>query len=63
MFVCSEYTIRTLRQGEAFLKMECGGVCHNDLHLKKGEFGDKNRLNLGHEGICGVAEVGPRVTT
>ena len=42
-------TLRSLKHGEALLKMECCGVCHTDL--------------LGHEGIGVVAEVGPGVTS
>lgn len=34
-------TLRPLKHGEALLKMECCGVCHTDLHVKNGDFGDK----------------------
>ena len=34
-------TLRSLKHGEALLKMECCGVCHTDLHVKNGDFGDK----------------------
>lgn len=27
-------TLRSLKHGEALLKMECCGVCHTDLHVK-----------------------------
>lgn len=37
----TEKTLRPLRHGEALLKMECCGVCHTDLHVKNGDFGDK----------------------
>ncbi|VDY33196.1 Alcohol dehydrogenase 1 [Morganella morganii] len=30
-----EKTLRPLKYGEALLKMECCGVCHTDLHVKK----------------------------
>lgn len=43
--------------------MECCGVCHTDLHVKNGDFGDKTGVILGHEGIGVVAEVGPGVTS
>jgi propanol-preferring alcohol dehydrogenase len=46
---------------EALLKMECCGVCHTDLHVKNGDFGDKTGVILGHEGIGIVKEVGPGV--
>ncbi len=39
----------------SLLKMECCGVCHTDLHVKNGDFGDKTGVILGHEGI--LAEV------
>ena len=51
-------TLRSLKHGEALLKMECCGVCHTDLHVKNGDFGDKTGVILGHEGIGVVAEVG-----
>lgn len=56
-------TLRSLKHGEALLKMECCGVCHTDLHVKNGDFGDKTGVILGHEGIGVVAEVGPGVTS
>lgn len=37
-----EKTLRPLKNGEARLRMECCGVCHTDLHVKNGDFGDKN---------------------
>ncbi|WP_222887639.1 alcohol dehydrogenase AdhP [Enterobacter sp. C2] len=59
----TEKTLRPLRHGEARLKMECCGVCHTDLHVKNGDFGDKTGVILGHEGIGVVEEVGPGVTS
>ena len=47
----TEKTLRPLKHGEALLKMECCGVCHTDLHVKNGDFGDKTGVILGHEGI------------
>lgn len=47
----TEKTLRPLEYGEALLKMECCGVCHTDLHVKNGDFGDKTGVILGHEGI------------
>nr|WP_024966423.1 alcohol dehydrogenase AdhP [Pantoea sp. IMH] len=55
-------TLRALKHGEALLKMECCGVCHTDLHVKNGDFGDKTGVILGHEGIGIVKEVGPGVS-
>ncbi|XNM44470.1 alcohol dehydrogenase AdhP [Escherichia coli] len=37
----TDKTLRSLKHGEALLKMECCGVCHTDLHVKNGDFGDK----------------------
>ncbi|MDW2779349.1 alcohol dehydrogenase catalytic domain-containing protein, partial [Pseudomonas sp. BEA3.1] len=58
-----EKTLRPLEHGEALLKMQCCGVCHTDLHVKNGDFGDKTGVVLGHEGIGVVQEVGPGVTS
>lgn len=49
----TDKTLRSLKHGEALLKMECCGVCHTDLHVKNGDFGDKTGVILGHEGIGG----------
>ncbi|MHA6127289.1 alcohol dehydrogenase AdhP [Pseudomonas fluorescens group sp. PF-1] len=59
----TEKTLRPLKHGEARLKMQCCGVCHTDLHVKNGDFGDKTGVILGHEGIGIVQEVGPGVTS
>ncbi|SOS33192.1 Alcohol dehydrogenase, propanol-preferring [Pseudomonas syringae group genomosp. 3] len=59
----TEKTLRPLKHGEALLKMQCCGVCHTDLHVKNGDFGDKTGVILGHEGIGIVQEVGPGVTS
>ncbi len=37
----TDKTLRSLKHGEALLKMECCGVCHTDLHVKNDDFGDK----------------------
>ncbi|MGF0295669.1 alcohol dehydrogenase AdhP, partial [Escherichia coli] len=42
----TEKTLRPLEYGEARLKMECCGVCHTDLHVKNGYFGDKTVVIL-----------------
>ena len=59
----TEKSLRPLKHGEALLKMQCCGVCHTDLHVKNGDFGDKTGVILGHEGIGIVQEVGPGVTS
>ncbi len=55
--------LRPLGHGEALLKMEYCGVCHTDLHVKNGDFGDKTGVILGHEGIGVVKEIGPGVSS
>lgn len=56
-------TLRPLEHGEALLAMECCGVCHTDLHVKNGDFGDVTGRTLGHEGIGVVKAIGPGVTS
>ncbi|WP_286776620.1 MULTISPECIES: alcohol dehydrogenase AdhP [unclassified Pseudomonas] len=58
-----EKTLRPLAHGEALLKMQCCGVCHTDLHVKNGDFGDKTGVILGHEGIGVVEQIGSGVTS
>lgn len=56
-------SVRALEHGEALLTMECCGVCHTDLHVKNGDFGDVTGITLGHEGIGVVKSIGPGVTS
>lgn len=58
-----EKKLRPLENGEALLRMEFCGVCHTDLHVKNGDFGEVPGLTLGHEGIGIVQKVGPGVTS
>ncbi len=58
-----EKELRALRPNEALLKMECCGVCHTDLHVKDGDFGDASGIVLGHEGIGRVVAIGDDVTS
>ncbi|QIX96517.1 alcohol dehydrogenase AdhP [Cedecea sp. FDAARGOS_727] len=55
--------MRALAHGEALLTMECCGVCHTDLHVKNGDFGDVTGTTLGHEGIGIVKAIGPGVAS
>ena len=41
--------------GEVLVRLEASGVCHSDLHLADGEWGESAPIVLGHEG-CGVVE-------
>ncbi len=58
-----EKELRAPEHGEALLKMECCGVCHTDLHVKNGDFGDRTGVILGHEGVGVVKQIGPGVTS
>ncbi|CAI1560525.1 Alcohol dehydrogenase 1 [Serratia quinivorans] len=58
-----EKKLRPLKYGEATLKMECCGVCHTDLHVKNGDFGEVPGITLGHEGVGVVTAVGEGVTS
>lgn len=55
--------LRPLKYGEALLEMEYCGVCHTDLHVKNGDFGDETGRITGHEGIGIVKQVGEGVTS
>ena len=43
------------------VKVEYCGVCHTDLHVAHGDFGQVPGRILGHEGIGIVEEVGEGV--
>ncbi|HCV65049.1 MULTISPECIES: alcohol dehydrogenase AdhP [Serratia] len=58
-----EKQLRPLKYGEAALKMECCGVCHTDLHVKNGDFGEVPGITLGHEGVGVVTAIGEGVTS
>jgi S-(hydroxymethyl)glutathione dehydrogenase / alcohol dehydrogenase len=48
--------------GEVRVRTLASGVCHSDLHLVEGEWGDTPPIVLGHEGCGVVEETGPGVT-
>jgi S-(hydroxymethyl)glutathione dehydrogenase / alcohol dehydrogenase len=48
--------------GEVRVRMLASGVCHSDLHMVEGEWGDTPPIVLGHEGCGVVEEIGPGVT-
>lgn len=52
-----ERDIRPLESGEALVEVEYCGVCHTDLHVAAGDYGEKPGRVLGHEGIGKVAQV------
>ncbi|WP_347862836.1 alcohol dehydrogenase AdhP [Salimicrobium sp. PL1-032A] len=59
----AEKEIRPLKAGEALVDVEYCGVCHTDLHVAAGDFGDVEGRVLGHEGIGIVSEIADDVTT
>ncbi|WP_170064877.1 alcohol dehydrogenase AdhP [Neisseria iguanae] len=52
-----ERDIRKLESGEALVEVEYCGVCHTDLHVAAGDYGEKPGRVLGHEGIGKVCKV------
>ena len=55
-----ERELRPLEYGEALVEVEYCGVCHTDLHVAAGDYGEKPGRVLGHEGIGIVKAVAPR---
>lgn len=58
---------RALSFGEALVDVEYVGICHTDLHVAAGDFGDPNKMGttngkfrrvIGHEGVGRVAKLG-----
>ncbi|WP_373762482.1 alcohol dehydrogenase AdhP [Weissella soli] len=58
---------KPLAFGEALVDVEYSGLCHTDLHVASGDFGNPNELGMrngsfrrvvGHEGIGRVAKLG-----
>src|ERR1035441_7373642 len=49
--------------GEVRVKIAAAGVCHSDLHVRRGEWVVPTPLVMGHEGSGTVVEVGSGVTT
>ncbi|MGT2715072.1 alcohol dehydrogenase AdhP [Streptococcus respiraculi] len=56
-----EKELRPLETGEALVEIEYCGVCHTDLHVAHGDFGQVPGRILGHEGIGIVKEIAPDV--
>ena len=57
-----EKDIRPLAYNEALVEVEYCGVCHTDLHVASGDYGVKEGVVLGHEGIGIVKQLGEGVT-
>src|SRR5690349_15086539 len=51
------------KEGEVRVRIAAAGVCHSDLHVRKGDWDVAAPLVMGHEGSGTVVEVGPGVTT
>ena len=51
------------RAGEVRVKIAAAGVCHSDLHVKRGEWDAPAPLVMGHEGSGVVVELGAGVTS
>lgn len=49
--------------GEVRVKIAAAGVCHSDLHVKRGEWDAPAPLVMGHEGSGVVTELGVGVTS
>lgn len=58
-----EKEIRPLQSGESLVDVEYCGVCHTDLHVAAGDFGDVQGRVLGHEGIGIVSQIADDVTS
>ena len=58
-----EKELRAIKPNEALLDMEYCGVCHTDLHVAAGDYGNKAGTVLGHEGIGIVKEIGADVSS
>jgi S-(hydroxymethyl)glutathione dehydrogenase/alcohol dehydrogenase len=51
------------KPGEVRVKIAAAGVCHSDLHVKRGEWDAPAPLVMGHEGSGVVVELGAGVTS
>lgn len=58
-----EKELRPLESGEALVNVEYCGVCHTDLHVAAGDFGNVEGRILGHEGIGIVSKIADDVTS
>jgi S-(hydroxymethyl)glutathione dehydrogenase / alcohol dehydrogenase len=51
------------KAGEVRVKIAAAGVCHSDLHVKRGEWDAPAPMVMGHEGSGVVVELGEGVTS
>jgi S-(hydroxymethyl)glutathione dehydrogenase/alcohol dehydrogenase len=48
--------------GEVSVAIAAAGVCHSDLHVRRGDWKVRAPLVMGHEGAGVITEVGPEVS-
>ena len=60
-FVPYEYQIENLGEGEVLVKMNVSTICGSDLHTYLGHRTLPTPINLGHEGVGTVEELGEGV--
>lgn len=58
-----ERELRPIKANEALVDVEYCGVCHTDLHVASGDFGEKPGRIIGHEGIGIVRAIGAAVNS
>lgn len=58
-----DVSLRAIEAGEALVDVEYCGVCHTDLHVALGDFGDVPGRVIGHEGVGIVRELADDVTS
>ncbi|CAG7607261.1 alcohol dehydrogenase catalytic domain-containing protein [Leucobacter soli] len=59
----AEVELAAPRAGEVRVKIAAAGVCHSDLHVKRGEWDAPAPMVMGHEGSGVVVELGEGVTS
>lgn len=59
----TEVDLAAPRPGEVRVRIAAAGVCHSDLHVKRGEWDAPAPLVMGHEGSGVVTELGDGVTS
>ena len=58
-----EVPVRKIKANEALVDVEYCGLCHTDLHVAQGDFGNTAGRVIGHEGVGRVKEIGSDVTS
>lgn len=59
----AEVDLAAPKAGEVRVKIAAAGVCHSDLHVKRGEWDAPAPMVMGHEGSGVVVELGEGVTS